>query len=110
MIYTHIPKRKAKKPDARTRELRANWQEILDKYDIKPTVTAKKKSSRPMLTIQRQTTMHPSLDTNSGSTGKKDIPIYTGDSMIGISTLHKSNQIPVFRQQDAIDVAKMRRG
>jgi hypothetical protein len=36
--------------------------------------------------------------------------VYTGDAMIGISTLHKSNAVPVFRQEDAVDIAKMRRG
>jgi hypothetical protein len=30
--------------------------------------------------------------------------------MIGISVLHKSNGIPVFRQEDILDIGKMRRG
>jgi hypothetical protein len=36
--------------------------------------------------------------------------VYTGENMLGISVLHKSNAVPVFRQQDAIDISKMRRG
>ena len=35
---------------------------------------------------------------------------YTGDAMIGIATLHKSNAVPVFSTQDAKDISRMRRG
>ena len=34
---------------------------------------------------------------------------YTGSAVLGISTLHKSNGVPVFSRQDAIDISKMRR-
>lgn len=36
--------------------------------------------------------------------------IYTGENMLGISVLHKSNSVPVFRAEDAVDISKMRRG
>jgi hypothetical protein len=35
--------------------------------------------------------------------------VYTGDAMIGIGQLHKSNAVPVFKQSDAEDISKMRR-
>lgn len=35
---------------------------------------------------------------------------YTGTAIVGISTLHKSNAVPVFSKEDAIDISKMRRG
>ena len=34
---------------------------------------------------------------------------YTGDLIKGIATMHKSNLVPVSNQQDAIDIANMRR-
>jgi hypothetical protein len=34
---------------------------------------------------------------------------YTGTACLGIATLHKSNAVPVFNQQAAIDAAQMRR-
>lgn len=34
---------------------------------------------------------------------------YTGGNLLGIATMHKSNSVPVFRQQDAEDIARMRR-
>jgi hypothetical protein len=49
------------------------------------------------------------LDTGAGLAAKKDIQKYTGDAMIGIGQLHKSNAVPVFKQEDAEDLAKMRR-
>ena len=51
----------------------------------------------------------PSVDTGAGLAVKKESPVYTGDEMIGIGQLHKSNSVPVFRKQDAEDQAKMRR-
>jgi hypothetical protein len=34
---------------------------------------------------------------------------YTGTKVVGISTLHKSNGIPVFSQEEAVEISKMRR-
>lgn len=39
----------------------------------------------------------------------KDKPVYTGDSLIGISLRHKSGLEPVFSKQQAEDLAHMRR-
>lgn len=51
-----------------------------------------------------------SLGSGIGNAVKQDIPVYTGDAMIGIGQLHKSNAIPVFSKEDAINISKMRRG
>ncbi len=34
---------------------------------------------------------------------------YTGDKIVGIGTLHKSNAVPVFSDQEAKDLSSMRR-
>ena len=34
---------------------------------------------------------------------------YTGTLVTGISTMHKSNAVPIINQQEAIDIASMRR-
>ena len=42
--------------------------------------------------------------------GKKERQVYTGDLLIGIGTLHKSNMVPVSKNSnDAKHIAKMRR-
>jgi hypothetical protein len=40
----------------------------------------------------------------------KASPQYTGDKMLGIGTLHKSNAVPVFSDNEAKEMARMRRG
>ena len=47
------------------------------------------------------------FDTYKGD--RKPEKVYTGNRLIGIATMHKSNSVPVFRQQDAEDIARMRR-
>ena len=71
--------------------------------------------------VIRETPHYPSLTTeSSGSRTKPNHTpadncqatkrqFYTGDRLIGIGTLHKSNGVPLFRQEDLEDQAKMRR-
>ena len=35
--------------------------------------------------------------------------VYTGDKIIGIGVMHKSNAVPIFSAQEAIDISSMRR-
>jgi hypothetical protein len=39
----------------------------------------------------------------------KSSPKYTGNRMLGVSVLHKSNGIPVFSDEEIKDISKMRR-
>lgn len=39
----------------------------------------------------------------------KAAQVYTGTKMIGIGQLHKSNAVPVFKQEEAEEIAHMRR-
>lgn len=113
MIYTSIPKRKPKKPNAAQRQLAAEWEAIQAKYAptkklVKPSTTLQYKLTTPP---GRTTTKHiPSLNTGEGVASSKPRMQYTGTKMIGIGTLHKSNAVPVFSDEEAIDMAKMRRG
>lgn len=50
-----------------------------------------------------------SLDTGVGNATKGSDKVYTGSAMLGVVTMHKSNAIPIFNQQAAIDVSNMRR-
>jgi hypothetical protein len=44
-----------------------------------------------------------------GSTAKVTPPQYTGDQMLGVATMHKSNAVPVFNTAAARDISNMRR-
>jgi hypothetical protein len=47
--------------------------------------------------------------TEGGSTAPVH-KVYTGDKIIGIATMHKSNAVPVFSDEQAVDISRMRRG
>ena len=112
IIEEHIPKRKKRKPTSKQRQLRDSWNKILEKWEPKKKVAMPKKdlSFVPHYPPGRGSTSHiPSLDTGAGVAAKRDTQHYTGDEMIGIGQMHKSNAVPIFRKQDAEDLAKMRR-
>lgn len=55
----------------------------------------------------------PSLNSNMGTTDRKEVPVYSGErELLGVAVMHKSNLVPVFKdnKEVAIEVAKMRRG
>lgn len=62
-------------------------------------------------TYQRETPHHPSRRTAGAVevTYNKSMQ-YTGTACLGVAVMHKSNLVPVFSQDQAIDTAKMRRG
>lgn len=66
-------------------------------------------SSLHQPTYRRETQHIPSLGTGIGNAVAKAQPEYTGDAMIGIGQMHKSNAVPVFKADDAKDLASMRR-
>jgi hypothetical protein len=107
LIYTHTKSVKKKRKTKKSLALKASWQAILDKYPTKQIVGVLKQEYK--LEVPRKTTEYPSLDTGYGLAAKPKDKTYTGDAMIGTSQLHKSNEVPVFRKEDVIDISKMRR-
>jgi hypothetical protein len=58
----------------------------------------------------RGSTHHiPSVNTGGNATMAAP-KVYTGTKVKGIATMHKSNAVPVFSDQEAIEIATMRRG
>lgn len=45
----------------------------------------------------------------TGPTSSKPAPVYTGENIVGIGTMHKSNMVPIFSDEQAKDISKMRR-
>jgi hypothetical protein len=101
--------------DKKARQLQADWEALLKKhskplergaqafgvktYRLKPKV---EKNQEELQKIR-------SLVTPGGDTPKSPPKIYTGDKIIGIAVMHKSNMVPIFNEQAAVDVATMRR-
>ena len=61
----------------------------------------------------RNTKSYPSFKTSDsipGAAPRKEPNVYTGDLIVGIGTMHKSNAVPIMRgTNEAKDIAKMRR-
>ena len=113
MIYTSIPKRKPKKPNAAQRQLQSDWLALMKKYEPKKPIAQKSSNWEYKLSTPpgRSTSNHiPSRNTGEGVASSKQAMQYTGDKMIGIGTLHKSNAVPVFCDDEAKEMARMRRG
>jgi hypothetical protein len=65
---------------------------------------------KPQKAGDRKTEFYPSKNSNEGYAPKKDSQKYTGDLIIGIATMHKSNAVPILNKEQAQDTAAMRRG
>ena len=102
----------------KARDLDESWKELQKKWGIE--AEAKKRTramSAPNLSDYyslkipegRNTTAHlKSVDTGGNAT-LKEPKVYTGTKVKGIATMHKSNAVPVFSNEEAIDISKMRR-
>ena len=109
IFHTSIPKRKKRKPNAYERQLAAEWDAIVKKYEPKKPIKYNAVTWQPKKSYVRETEHYPSLNTFGGSATKPEPKVYTGDKVIGIATLHKSNAVPVFNSEEAVDISKMRR-
>ena len=67
------------------------------------------KSPMEATTYRREAPKYPSGDGIGVAIPKKKEMQYTGNKLMGIATMHKSNMVPVFKQEDAEDIARMRR-
>lgn len=109
VIHSSLGKSKKRKPNAKQRELQAEWEKLLKKYETKPISKKVKPISQPKPYV-RETPNIPSLNTGFHDCTKKATPVYTGTMIKGIGTMHKSNAVPIFSDEQAVEIATMRRG
>jgi hypothetical protein len=101
--------RKARDLDESWKELQKKWAPVGNTH--KGVKSADSLSSTYSLKIpeDRNTTAHiKSVDTGGNAT-LKPAKVYTGTKVKGIATMHKSNAVPVFSDEEAVDIARMRR-
>lgn len=92
------------------------WQDMAPRFSTgtRPLSHVKSVSVSPSYPPGREPTRHiPSLNGGCDSPGavgaRQQDKVYTGDKIKGIGTLHKSNAVPVFTDDEAVDLARMRR-
>ena len=98
----------------KARELDEAWKQLQKKWAVEAEDKKRKRalSAEPLVyTLSgRETTRVPSRDTgHTGAVRTKDIPQYTGTKIKGIGTMHKSNAVPIFSDEEAVAIATMRR-
>lgn len=116
--FTTLNTRKSKKRKFKSAEQKRQYLETVvatEKERREARAELRERSMRttyaPNEPYRRSTPTYNSVDTNRGEiAAKKESPVYTGDKLVGIGTLHKSNMVPVFNSSEAEDIAKMRRG
>ena len=101
----------------KARELDASWAELQKKWGVEADEKKRKRAmAQPSLDyklsapVGRTTSNHiPSRVTEGGSTAPVH-KVYTGTKILGIGTMHKSNAVPIFSDEEAVEISRMRRG
>jgi hypothetical protein len=102
-------KRKAEK-------LEADWKELLKQQGIEQEERKRRRAmTSEVLTVPPLSFRGSDLprieskDTGWVACTKSVDKVYTGTKVKGIGTMHKSNAVPIFSDDEAIDISKMRR-
>jgi hypothetical protein len=101
----------------KSRELDAQWNDIQKKWGVEAEDKKRKRAlaAEPLTyklsaPVGRATSNHiPSLNSGVGVATLAPAKVYTGDKIKGIGTMHKSNAVPIFSDEEAVAIANMRR-
>ncbi len=101
----------------KSRELDESWKELQKKWGVeaeekkrKRALSAEAWTPTPAV-YRRETEKIPSLNggRDMSPAVKKEPPVYTGTKIKGIGTMHKSNAVPIFSDEEAKEISSMRR-
>ncbi len=100
----------------KAREQADAWQDLLKRHGIEQEQRKRKRAMAsgtyvpPKVEPYRRETPHiASLPFTAGPCVKAPDKVYTGDKIKGIGTMHKSNAVPIFSDEEAVEISKMRR-
>jgi hypothetical protein len=95
--------------------LRESWEAIKQANNVTSERVTRARDMKSTLTVDfrappgREAPKITSLDTGWTACTKVADTVYTGEKCLGVSVLHKSNGIPVFSQEEVVEISKMRR-
>ena len=95
--------------------LEESWKDLQKRWGVEAEERKRKRGLaadtwKPKSEPYRRETPHiASLPFTAGPCVKAPDKVYTGDKIKGIGTMHKSNAVPVFSDEEAIEISKMRR-
>ena len=97
-------------------QLEENWKELQKRWGIEIEEKKRKRAlesgtyTGPKVEpYRRETPKIASLPFTAGPCTKVPDKVYTGDKIKGIGTMHKSNAVPIFSDEEAVEISKMRR-
>ena len=101
----------------KARELDEAWKQLQKKWAVEAEDKKRKRAleAEPLnytLTAPhgRGNTKHiPSQCQSTGVAILRPVPVYTGTKIKGIGTMHKSNAVPIFSDEEAVAISQMRR-
>ena len=108
----YTKKRKARKKSQKQLRLEREHQAFIAKMkgsSVSGSTTASKPVRVGSIPTSPANSTTSSISYHS-SMAKKEEKVYTGNEIIGIAQMHKSNAVPIRNKKSAEDVAKMRRG
>jgi hypothetical protein len=113
IIYGYIPKCKKRRVPKLVQQRNAEWLASIEAISPNRNISTSIKKSitdySPKIPPGRETPRFASLDTGFVPL-TKNLPFsYTGQKMKGIATMHKSNAVPVFTDNEAKEISSMRR-
>jgi hypothetical protein len=113
IIHGYIPKSKKRKVPKLVKLRHEEWQNkilaISPKTNYINTTRIPKSITTFKIPAGRETPQYASVDTGFIPCTKKSQNSYTGEKMKGVATMHKSNAVPVFTDNEAKEISSMRR-
>ena len=113
LIYGYIPKSKKRKVPKSVVLQQELWEKQILAISPKTNGIVPKRNFKsipiPKVPAGRETPHYASLSSGLGLTSKPNPNIYTGTKVKGIATMHKSNAVPVFTDEEAVSISSMRR-
>lgn len=102
--------RKARELDASWKDLQKKWEVDIEDKKRKRALSAEPLSYNLSTPVGRTNTHHiKSRGADTGVASLAPAKVYTGDKIKGIGTMHKSNAVPIFSDEQAIEISSMRR-
>lgn len=103
----------------KARELDESWKELQKKWGVEAEERKRKRALEAPVMLPTQGGVYrrdtgpriPSLNGGKDMSPATKAPekVYTGNKIIGIGTMHKSNAVPIFTDDEAKDISSMRR-
>jgi len=100
----------------KAREQEESWKELQKRWGVEAEEKKRARAmSAPSLNYSlaipegRNTTAHIKSVNTGGNATLAPAKVYTGTKVKGIATMHKSNAVPIFSNEEAVDIAHMRR-